>query len=472
MTLPSASRIKWVFAAVPILSLLLGLLNTPSSLATPQGINGKIIFDDLNNSYHDFYIVNPDGTDRTKVSDMSDQQYVAADAQWSPSGSHFFYQNANWEQGRGIYMRDSNGTNEQLITTVSQSYGADGYSWSPDNSVLAVADNENGCLCLENIATGDYISIFNGNQVSSPSWSPDGTKIAFYYNHSIYVFDIYSWSSSIIATTGVQSFPYDWSPDSSRLLFGAYTDMQSGQFSQSGPNVELRLYTIDTDGNNLTPFDTFTGLRPAHYIYDAAWSPDGQKIVYSEYITDTSMRIRVVDGETYEDPTETIADTTSQSKVSWQSLPETKPTYRFWSNAYQHHFYTANFAEAINVMIGYSNDTWNYEGTAYNIPSDCSSATSVYRFWSNKYKGHFYTVSDAEKQAVINNYSDDVWRYEGVVYCAYDQMASDRLPVYRFWSNKNKGHFYTTNDVEKQAVIDNYPDDVWRYEGIAYYVSQ
>ena len=44
---------------------------------------------------------------------------------------------------------------------------------------------------------------------------------------------------------------------------------------------------------------------------------------------------------------------------------------------------------------------------------------------------------------------------------------SGTLPVYRFFNNNAGGHFYTINEAEKDTVIQNY--NWFRYEGIGFY---
>jgi hypothetical protein len=43
-------------------------------------------------------------------------------------------------------------------------------------------------------------------------------------------------------------------------------------------------------------------------------------------------------------------------------------------------------------------------------------------------------------------------------------------PIYRFWSDTYHGHFYTISESEKNDIIANDPN--WRYEGITYYVPK
>jgi hypothetical protein len=117
----------------------------------------------------------------------------------------------------------------------------------------------------------------------------------------------------------------------------------------------------------------------------------------------------------------------------------------------------------------YASD-WTYEGVAYYVPqSTVANSTPVYRFWSKKHKGHFFTASEEEKNLVINKYDDYVWKYEGVGYNVFKTQQPGTVPVYRFWSAKNKHHFYTASEEEKNLVINKYDDYVWKYEGIAWY---
>jgi len=144
--------------------------------------------------------------------------------------------------------------------------------------------------------------------------------------------------------------------------------------------------------------------------------------------------------------------------------PGTSPVYRFWSDNFKHHFYTMNEAEKNHLICCDSN--WRYEGIAcYAWPTQASGTSPVYRFWSDVFKGHFYTMNEAEKNYLIC--CDSNWRYEGIAYYAWPTQASGTSPVYRFWSDVFKGHFYTMNEAEKNYLICCDPN--WRYEGIAWY---
>ncbi len=145
--------------------------------------------------------------------------------------------------------------------------------------------------------------------------------------------------------------------------------------------------------------------------------------------------------------------------------------YRFWSKKNKSHFYTANEKEKNYIIAHYDDYVWKYEGVANDVfTTQVPNSTPVYRFWSKKNKGHFYTASEEEKNYVINHYDDYIWKYEGIAYYAYPTQQPNTKPIYRFWSKKNKHHFYTASEEEKNLVISKYDDYVWKYEGMAWYV--
>lgn len=147
------------------------------------------------------------------------------------------------------------------------------------------------------------------------------------------------------------------------------------------------------------------------------------------------------------------------------------PVYRFWSDVNQRHFYTISRSERNTVFNTYPAALWQYEGIAYDAtPTNKCEGRAVHRFWSDAYQGHFYTMSESEKNTVISNYPDHIWRYEGQGFCAYSSKVSKSTELYRFWSTTGNSHFYTASAGEKNSIIANYPENIWKYEGINFYV--
>jgi len=87
--------------------------------------------------------------------------------------------------------------------------------------------------------------------------------------------------------------------------------------------------------------------------------------------------------------------------------------------------------------------------TNHSIHADFSLITSssnrIYRFWGARGGRHFYTINSNEFTNVVNNYSTDIWNYEGIGYRAFASQKSNTIPLYRFWSDHSQGHFYTAD---------------------------
>lgn len=215
-----------------------------------------------------------------------------------------------------------------------------------------------------------------------------------------------------------------------------------------------------------TDFDS-AGIFTDKYINSFVFSPDGTKVAFTTF---SPGKLYVVDGKSSTSPYKQLNTTDLRGGVRWQTIPSNQRVYRFWSQLNKHHFYTASYDEALHVMLEYPNDEWNYEQSSYTVPTACDGSTAVYRFWSDRFRSHFYTISAAERDHITASYDQSTWKYEGEAFCASPSAQSGMVPVYRFWSETYRGHFYTSSDDEKQYVIDTYDNATWKYEGIAYYV--
>ena len=99
-----------------------------------------------------------------------------------------------------------------------------------------------------------------GVAASEPDWSPDGTRLVFTANADIWTMNADgSGAAPLLTLAGVQGQPA-WSPAGGKILF-----------SGAGPSG-TGLYTVNVNGTGLTL------VRGG--AFDAAWSPDGTRIVY------------------------------------------------------------------------------------------------------------------------------------------------------------------------------------------------
>lgn len=148
------------------------------------------------------------------------------------------------------------------------------------------------------------------------------------------------------------------------------------------------------------------------------------------------------------------------------------PVYRFWSSRTGKHFFTADEVE--RAALVQHPEIWVAEGIAYYAYTSATepNVMPVYRFWSDKLSSHFWTISEAEKNTLIDKYAD-AWTYEGPVFYAYPEGAqpTGAKPVYRFWSDSLGAHFYTISETEKDFLLREYAG-TWVFEGIVWYAFE
>jgi len=77
-------------------------------------------------------------------------------------------------------------------------------------------------------------------------------------------------------------------------------------------------------------------------------------------------------------------------------------------------------------------------------------------------------LSRAELDQVLATMGD-FFTLEGVAFFALDAPHQGALPVYRFYSSPTASHFFTISEAEKQWIIDNIDPSHLRYEGVAWY---
>ena len=142
-------------------------------------------------------------------------------------------------------------------------------SWSPDGTMIAFTRNriETGQIYIIDLATGmDVLVTSNGNSNWHPDWSPDGQLISYTggpNSDQIWVSAPDGSGETAITTSGPHRHP-DWSPDGSEFAYTAII------------GVEGPVRRINSDGSG-TPS---TVVSSGWY---ANWSPDGSRIAFARY---------------------------------------------------------------------------------------------------------------------------------------------------------------------------------------------
>lgn len=236
-----------------------------------------------------------------------------------------------------------------------------------------------------------YVSDVNGNdperlldieelQQQGPSWSPDGSQIAFYGLHGdasapgdIYVMNSDGSNLRNLTDSADYNDRYvTWAPDGENVVFHSNRPGQDG-------SRDYEIYTIDLTNGELTQL-TFNNLPD----YGPDWSPDGEKIAFFSYIGNEAVIYTMTpDGE-------------DRTQISPDDLPG-GASYPAWSpdnsqiafhvqmqpGVFQVYIMDADGSKARPLMDLYVNDQfpdWSADGQSIIFQRVEDEVRTIYRY--------------------------------------------------------------------------------------------
>jgi TolB protein len=178
-----------------------------------------------------------------------------------------------------IYLADFDGSNIRQITRDQDMNLAP--AWAPDGKKISYVGYKRGNPDLYTMdlitKVGEPISMRPGLNIApttinwsidvSPSWAPDGQKLAYVSNRAgkpqIYLLDLATRRSTRLTFEGDYNTSPAWSPRGDRILYAGLHDGRFDIFMINPDGTELRQLT-GGEGNNENP----------------CWSPDGRLILF------------------------------------------------------------------------------------------------------------------------------------------------------------------------------------------------
>ena len=242
----------------------------------------------------EIYVMDADGSNLRNLTNNPARDSSPA---WSPDGQKIAFVaydkdgNDKKEVGGEIYVMDADGNN--LLRLTDNPADSSSPTWSPDGQRIAFQSSQDGGKNSEIYAMdadGDDPRNLTNNPASdsSPAWSPDGQKIAFVSDRDgdeksgeIYVMDADGNNLLRLTDNPAGGSSPAWSPDSQKIAF------QSGQ--EGGKSFDI--HVMDADGDN--PRNVTN-----HHASDESpsWSPDGLSIAFASG-RDGNLEIYVVDAD-------------------------------------------------------------------------------------------------------------------------------------------------------------------------------
>ena len=247
------------------------------SLGLSAGANGEssvglIVFNpDL---HYPVAVMNEDGSSLLVVGGDEDPM-------WSPNGRYIASGNVRvdeWVGDKTVFVGYFGDHSPHADSGLCRSI-----DWAPDSSSI-VGRVGNTDIAIFNLESGSTRYLTNeasfpgySHQIWCPSWSPDGTTIAFEawltptsgetQDQRIFLANVATGSLTDLSGPGAHDWAPSWSPDGNKLLF------------ESGDHEFHGLYVMNLVDRSVTPL----WRDSANWVNGASWSPDGGNIAFSTW---------------------------------------------------------------------------------------------------------------------------------------------------------------------------------------------
>ncbi|MEX1264843.1 MAG: hypothetical protein WEE66_13090 [Actinomycetota bacterium] len=211
---------------------------------------------------------------------------------------------------RELWVADSDGSG---ATRIASSANVSGASWSPDGAWIAyAADTKEGSSIhlVRPDGTDDRMvgPLLTDRDYFSVSFSPDGSSLLFDQGTDV-GFGIFAMSidgtSVRRISDGDRDYNPSWSPDGTRIAF-THTD---------GP-MDSDIFVMDADGSNTT---RLTDGGEGDTNLGAVWAPDGSRIAYQAGVTGGPGPVRLIDPD---GGNSTVLLDAQVLGLAWQPLPD------------------------------------------------------------------------------------------------------------------------------------------------------
>ncbi len=329
MPAPRSARRARSLLLAPVLALL--ALPVAPAQAWP-GLNGYLAYGSnrTGSQFSDDIYVSPLDVETPKQ--LTFRRADDGQPAWSPDGRRLAFKTAQFGSNQ-LAVINADGTGETLLTRTFR-FSEGQPAWSPDATKLLyrrTPENplvQNGDTWVLDVAESakdptqpvtQPVLLRTGDE-RYPSYSPDGTQIAFRGDldlvepsgdEEIYVMNADGTNVRQLTSNADFDSAPSWSPDGRRILFER---APAGTFTPGTEAPEKDIYVMDADGTHVRRLTDSPGLDEG-----PEFSPDGTKIAFSSD-RDGQQEIYVMDADG-SNPRRLTDNPARDESPDWQTLP-------------------------------------------------------------------------------------------------------------------------------------------------------
>lgn len=275
------------------LGVLFAFAILPAAFAKAP-VTAKIAFTSNRDGNSEIYIMNPDGSEQTNLTQHNAIDYSPV---WSPTGEQILFV-SDRHGTRDLYLMNSDGTNVRKV--FKQLVGRQHPTWSPDGNQFAYHRFNKLVIYTASSAGKDDKKLTNGLW---PAWSPDGTEIAFVADEKFAIIAdrVLQVENSKIQIINLQTNAEEtllpgeklmlgpaWSTDSTKIAF-SWVNPDAVPIAGKAIGDTEAIYVVNRDGSGLKQIVEADDTAASNPI----WAPQGNELVYEKKVLEDKHLFKI-----------------------------------------------------------------------------------------------------------------------------------------------------------------------------------